>query len=147
MNTANLQSGILLFLPPSPQKVSCMLECGLRTQCRNKTTIRNNYWISFFFLIFHYQSNVLIFFNTKYISLFIMFWVNRNLNRIPLRYVIKIQVRLNGGHFPYLSSVTLGAVLPSHVIPVRGTRKQNRNNNYISSPSLFRSGKTYTEKP
>ena len=146
MNAANLQSGILLFLPPSPQKVSCMLECGLRTQCINKTTIRNNYWISFF-LNFPLSKQCTHFFNTKYISFFIMFWVNRNLNRIALRYVIKIQVRLNGGHFPYLSSVTLWAVLPSHVIPVRGTRKQNRNNNYISSPSLFRSGKTYTEKP
>ena len=27
--------------------------------------------------------------------------------RNALRYVIKIQVRLNGGHIPYLSSVTL----------------------------------------
>ena len=30
-----------------------------------------------------------------------------NLYRKALRYVIKIQERLNGGHFPYLSSVTL----------------------------------------
>ena len=71
-----------------------------------------------------------------------MFWVNRNLNRIALRYVTKIQVRLNGGHFPYLASVALWPVSPSHVIPVRETRKQNRNNNYISSPLLFRPGKT-----
>ena len=134
-----------MFLPPSPQKVSCMLECGLLTQCINKTIIRNNYWIIFF--QFYIIKAIYPFFSTKYISFFIMFWVNRNLNRIPLRYVIKIQVRLNGGHFTYLSSVTLWAVLPSHVITVRGTRKQNRNNNSNSSPSLFRSGRTYTENP
>ena len=36
-------------------------------------------------------------------------------NHHVIKYVIKIQERLNGGHFPYLSSVTLWAVLPSHV--------------------------------
>ena len=70
-----------------------------------------------------------------------MFRSRGNLHRKALSYVIKFQERLNGSHIPYTSSVTHWAVLPSDVIPVRGTRQQNKNNNYILSPTLFRSGK------
>ena len=70
-----------------------------------------------------------------------MFRSRGNLHRKALSYVIKIQERLNGSHIPYTSSVTHWTVLPSDVIPVRGTRQQNKNNNYILSPTLFRSGK------
>ena len=112
-----------------------MLECGLLAQCINKTTIRNNYWI--LFLIFHYQSSILIFqHKVNFLFYYVLNKQCRNLTRIALRYVIKIQVRLNGGHIPYLSNVTLWAVLPSNVIPIRGTRQQNKNNNYILSPTL-----------
>ena len=37
----------------------------------------------------------------------IVVWIWKNLYRKALRHVVKIQERLNGGHFPYLSSVTL----------------------------------------
>ena len=78
----------------------------------------------------------------------IMFKSRGNLHRKALnyRYVIKSHERLNGGHIPYISSVTLWAVLPSDVIPVRGTRQQNRNYNYILSPTLFRSGENLCRK-
>ena len=65
-----------------------------------------------------------------------MFRSRGNLQRKALnyRYVIKSHERINGGHIPYLSNVTLLPVLPSDVIPIRGTRQQNKNNNYILSP-------------
>ena len=78
----------------------------------------------------------------------IVFRSGGNLHRKALnyRYFIKSHERLNGGYIPYISSVTLWAVLPSDVIPVRGTRQQDRNNNYILSPTLFRSGEDLCRK-
>ena len=77
-----------------------------------------------------------------------MFRSSWNLHRKALnyRYVIKSHERLNGGYIPYISSVALWAVLPSDVIRVRGTRQQNRNNNYILIPTLFRSGENLYRK-
>ena len=69
-----------------------------------------------------------------------MFSSRGNLHKKALSYVIRSQERLHGAHIPYISSVTLSSALSSDVVPVRRTRQQNRNDNYILSPTLFRSG-------
>ena len=123
-----------------------MLECRLLSWCINKTTIiRNNYWI--FFFQFSCIKKYTHFSAQSTFPFCIMSWVNKNLNRKAWNHVIKIQVRLNESHILYFSSVTLRAVLPSYIIPVRGTRQQEKKT--ISLIDRYGSGlgETYTEKP
>ena len=109
-----------------------MLECRLLSWCINMTTIlRNNYWI--FFFQFSCIKKYTHFSAQSTFPFCIMSCVNKDLNRKARNYVIKNPI-------PYLSSLTLWAVLPSYIIPVRGTKQQKKKtNNKLNWPMMFRS--------